>query len=425
MADDPGGSVGPRLPAYMDPTNKFGELTFLQLTGQDGVSLPKNPFIIGKSVEACAGGPIESAKSEDQGKKYTLKIRDPAQVAKLLQLTKLFDGTEVTVVPHPSLNVSRCVISCYDIIHMEEKDILTEMEKESVIRVQRITRKEGENRINTSALILTFAKTTYPEYLKIGLLRISTRPYFPNPMLCYNCFSYGHTRARCPGPQRCFNCSGNHHGEEECSEAAQCRNCKGDHRPTNRQCPVYKKEVEVIKIKVRDNVSFPEARKRAELQAGGSYAQAATRFSDFEQRLKELEAAVKAKDENLAKMHEEIKLKDQKMNSMNSFIQKMKQRIMDLETQNASLAYEHLNLERKPAHSTSAPVTRSSSHSSAVSESKRGRSRPPKTVKTTMSPDLSPPAKKTAVTTHDDPIVMDYAGNEVEISDTLPSQYLR
>ena len=95
----PGGSVGRRLPLYMDPTNKFGELTFLQLTGKDSTALPKNPFIIGKSVEACAGGPIESAKSEAQGTKYTLRVRDPIQVAKLLKMTKLFDKTDIEVIP--------------------------------------------------------------------------------------------------------------------------------------------------------------------------------------------------------------------------------------------------------------------------------------------------------------------------------------
>lgn len=63
---------------------------FLQLCGKKiGVPLPINPFNTGKSVEACADGPIESAKSETQGIKYTLRVRGPTQVAKLLKLTKL------------------------------------------------------------------------------------------------------------------------------------------------------------------------------------------------------------------------------------------------------------------------------------------------------------------------------------------------
>lgn len=218
----------------------------------------------------CAGGPIEDGKSEAQGTRYTLKVRDPAQVAKLLKMTHLIDGTKVEVIAHPNLNVCRCVISCFELIHMDEAEILREMGGDGVIRFQRIMRLEAGKKVNTPALILTFCKTTFPGHIKVGLLHVPTRPYFPNPMLCYNCFSYGHTRTRCPGPQRCFNCSGNSHGEEECGEAPHCRNCNDGHRPTNRQCPVYKQEIEVIKIKVRDNLSFPEARKRAELQAQGS-----------------------------------------------------------------------------------------------------------------------------------------------------------
>lgn len=102
-----------------------------------------------------------------------------------------------------------------------------------------------------------FCKTIYLEYINVGLLRVPTRPYFPNPILYfYNCFSYDHTRIRYPGPQWCVNCSNNFHGEE-CDEKSFCRNCMGDH-----QCPVYQKEVEMIKVKVRDNVSFPEASRR-------------------------------------------------------------------------------------------------------------------------------------------------------------------
>jgi hypothetical protein len=186
---DPGGSAKRRLPTFLDPKNQFGELTFLQMIGKDGTAIPKNPFIIGKSIESCVGGSIEGANSEAQGTKYTLRVRDPTQVTKLLKLTRLIDGTEVEVSPHPNLNVCRCVISCQDVIHMEEKDILLEIIDQKIIRVQRITRNEAGNKINTPALILTFAKTTFPEFVKIGLLRIPTRPYFPNPMLCYGCFS--------------------------------------------------------------------------------------------------------------------------------------------------------------------------------------------------------------------------------------------
>lgn len=112
-------------------------------------------------------------------------------------MTKLIDETEVIVQPHPNLNISRCVISCFDLIHMDEKDILEGLveQREGVIFVKRITRMQDGKRVNTPALIFTFNKCTYPSHVKIGLLRTSTRPFYPNPLLCYGCFSYGHPRA--------------------------------------------------------------------------------------------------------------------------------------------------------------------------------------------------------------------------------------
>ncbi|XP_029717974.1 uncharacterized protein LOC115260807 [Aedes albopictus] len=408
---DPGGSVGRRLPLYLDPTNSFGELTYLQLSGKNGVTLPFNPYIIGKSVEACAGGEIEDAKSEAQGTKDTLMVRNPTQVTKLLKLTRLIDGTEVEVVPHPNLNVCRCIISTFDLIRMEEKDILAEMAKDNVIRVQRITRYTDGKKINTPALILTFCKTTYPETIKVGLRRVPTRPYIPNPMLCYGCFSYGHTRARCPGPQRCVNCSGEFHGDE-CGEATLCLNCKGDHRPTNRQCPVYKKEVEIIKVKVRDNLSFPEARKRVEQQAG-SYAQ----------------VAAQQKDKEIARLQEESKQKDEKIERMMAVIEKMnhqtgQEKSRQNREQSVSREKPHSSREKRITTITTGPVTRSRTNSPAVKETKRGRSSKQNTNKPATSPDPSPPPKKTAISTHD-LTQMDYSGEESEASETPPNQHLR
>ncbi|XP_058817010.1 uncharacterized protein LOC131680304 [Topomyia yanbarensis] len=331
-------------------------------------------------------------------------------------MNQLIDGTEVGVEAHPNLNVS--VISCYDLIQMEEKDVLAEISNQGVTRVQRITRKEAEKRVNTPALILTFCKTTYPEYVKIGLLHVPTRPYFPNPMLCYGCFNYGHTRVRCPGPQRCFNCSKEQHGEEKCKETAYCRNCEGDHQPTSRECPVYKKEMEVIKIKVRDNLTFPEARKRAEYLSKGSYAQATAQPNEILSKLKELELTMKRKDEQIAKLLAETKRKDEKIEQMKMYIHQIKQQFTNQEKP------QHCK-EQKQTNQPIGPVTRSRNNSPAVNtDSKRGRPQKqhtPFSKPTTTSP--SPPPKRTATTTTNE--TMDCSDDEIEFTETRPNQPLR
>lgn len=204
----------------------------------------------------------------------------------------------------PRRRRSRCAISCIDLIQMEEQNIWQEMISVKVICVQRITRNEGCRKVNTPALNLTFCKTTYPEYLEVSLLRVPTCPYFPNPMLCHGCFSYSHTLVQCTGPQRCVNCLLNFHGKN-CGWASLCRNCKSDHRSTSRQYPVYKKKVETIKEKVSENLSSPKQKNE------WCNSQVTTQQSVLEKRLKELEAAMLAKDKEIAKLKEKSILKDE------------------------------------------------------------------------------------------------------------------
>lgn len=266
MATNTPGTIrgpGRTLPEFMDPGNRFGELSILLLEGSGGKKLPRNPYLIGKTIiNSC--GQIEASRSIDQTSKYILYIRNPEQVKKAIAITELIDGTPVKISPHPTLKVVRCVVSCCDLIEMSEDDILAEMQKQKVIRVQRITRKTPEGNSNTPILIFSIQGTVRLEYLSVGLLRVATRPYYPNPMLCYQCYAYGHSRQRCPNPAVCSYCSGCHQivEGEECSLPQQCRNCSGDHRPGYRKCPVFIREMEIIKVRIDNNISFQEARER-------------------------------------------------------------------------------------------------------------------------------------------------------------------
>ena len=441
---DPGGSSGGRrLPQYMDPSNEFGQLTFLQLSGKDEATLPKNPFLIGTSVEKFLGGSIEGAASEAQGTRYTLRVRNPVQVKKLLSMTKLLDGTEVTVQPHPSLNVSRCVISCFDLISLEEEDILNGLQTQGVIKVQRITRNVNGNRVNTPAVILTYNKCSYPSHVKIGLLRIATRPYYPNPLLCYGCFRFGHPRARCPGPQRCRNCSAEYHGEE-CGKAPHCANCDEAHSSTSRECPEYQKEKAVIKLKIDLNLSYPEARKRVASDLG-SYAAVTTQQNKEKQKLNILEKRMKEKDAQIAKLLEAIKKKDEQIEKMMANIQNTRayneNTSADIQQSNNTRA-EHSKTQRdKPqTEQTRKPRTAQiaasnmqlRNRSSTTTEPKHGEtSKKSKRImdnenaKTETSPDRqSPPLKKInteETDTADELIISD----DCEIDETPPSQHVR
>lgn len=314
-----GGSRPPgrTIPGFLDPTDKFGELTILLMEKVGGGMISDNPFIIGKSIEEAAGDEIEKAYSD--GDNYVMHVRNSSQLKRLLKMNRLIDGTEVTVVPHPGLNRCRCVIVCKDLLRMDEKDILDELKSQKVVDVHRILRTVDKEKVKTATLILTLCSTTYPAAIKVGALRVPTRAYYPNPMLCYGCLSYGHTKKRCSGPTRCQNCSEDAQ-HDDCKNPPHCRNCSENHRPTSRQCKVYQKENLIIKTKTDMNLSFPEARRRVEEQYGRTYAgvtaQDRLAVSQANEEVKTL----------IAKKDAEITALQQQMEKMKAFI---KSKLMD------------------------------------------------------------------------------------------------
>lgn len=328
---------GRTVPEFLDPTDQFGALTILSMAKVGDGIISDNPFIIGKSIEDTAGGEIEKAYSD--GDKYVLHVRNAGQVKRLLKMNRLVDGTEVTVIPHPTFNRCRCVIVCKDLLKLDEKDIVEGLKSQKVIEVHRIFRTVNKEKVKTATLILTLCSTTFPEKIKVGALKVPTKAYYPNPMLCYVCLAYGHTKKRCSGPARCQNCS-EEAQHEDCQNPPHCRNCSGNHRPTNRQCKVYQKENLVIKTKVDFNLPYPEARRRVEEQVGRTYAGVTAQDRLVVSQVNEEIKAI------LAKKDAEILALQQQMEKMKSFI---KSRLINNQT--VPEVSTNVNLSNDPSRS--------------------------------------------------------------------------
>lgn len=258
-----GSVAGRRLPQWMDPLN--GELTVLSMkpANEEG-KFPDNPFLIRRSIEAEVGD-IEDARPEAKGSRYILKVRQAKQVKKLLKLRKLLDDTEVTVDFHETLNIRKCTVSCSDGMTMSDEDVLKELHTQRVIEAKRFTRKDPKNKdkvIPTPTILLTMQGTTIPEFVYFGYHRIMTRTYYPSPLQCGNCHRYAHTKRNCQNTPICPECSGEHEHNPPCLAEAHCVNCNGPHSARSRECPVKIAETKIVRIKVDEDVPYPEARKR-------------------------------------------------------------------------------------------------------------------------------------------------------------------
>ncbi|XP_055924436.1 uncharacterized protein LOC129962132 [Argiope bruennichi] len=195
--------------------------------------------------------------------------------ANQIQKLKALATISVIVTPHQSLNTSKGVITCGELLNVPIEEITSEMKSQGVTHVRRIAiRRDGEL-LETKHHILTFQTPKLPEFVYAGYIKLPVRPYIPNPLRCFQCQRFGHSKANCRGSVTCARCAQKGHDSQQCSAQEMCVNCKGKHPSYSRSCPRWTLEKQVTTIKVKENLSYPEARKKVQAQTpipGVSYA---------------------------------------------------------------------------------------------------------------------------------------------------------
>ena len=83
--------------------------------------------------------------------------------------------------------------------------------------------------------------------------------YIPNQLRCF-----GHHEDRCTAAPVCVKCGKEGYcgvRSENCKGPINCVNCGKDHPAYSNKCEVWLKEKEFIKLKLKNNIPYPEARK--------------------------------------------------------------------------------------------------------------------------------------------------------------------
>ncbi|GBN11569.1 hypothetical protein AVEN_246262-1 [Araneus ventricosus] len=73
-------------------------------------------------------------------------------------------------------------------------------------------------------------------------MRLSVRAYIPNPLRCFQCQRFGHSKTSCRGTQTCARCAEVGHDSSQCTDAEKCVNCKDAHTSFSRNCSAWKLE---------------------------------------------------------------------------------------------------------------------------------------------------------------------------------------
>ena len=173
---------------------------------------------------------------------------------------KNFVDRPVKVSVHASLNSCRGVIRCRDLAGMSEADIKEELQQQGVTQVHRVTIKKSTEHVPTNTYFLTFCTPKLPEHISVGYLRVKVTTYVPSPLRCFKCQKYGHGSKNCRNSATCPKCGCDAH-DGECSNPQKCINCKGDHSAASKECPSWRLEAQIQKVRAEQKISFVEARK--------------------------------------------------------------------------------------------------------------------------------------------------------------------
>lgn len=230
-----------------------------------------NPFLLKKCVDSVAQGEVKSCKKLRNGTVLILTFNS-LQAKHLIQLTQLNDEFPVNVSEHNSLNQSKGVVSVRDFKFMSDEQILLEMKSQYVTAIHRIKIRFGDKTGQDSGTyFLTFNQPTPPESIRSGYDSIPVRPFIPEPLRCFKCLRFGHTKFRCDDKENengiCGNCAAPQHvnraEKERCKENPKCVNCGSvEHGSFDKKCNVYQKEKEIVAIKMNEKCDYDEARRR-------------------------------------------------------------------------------------------------------------------------------------------------------------------
>jgi hypothetical protein len=211
---------------------------------------------------SCAIGTIKSAKKLRSGS-LLLEVKTKAQYDNAMKLTKWGD-VNVNVSEHRGLNTCRGVVRCRDLRDCSEEDILEALQSQKVTAVRHIHTKKDGKTIPTNTFILTFRQSTPPSHITAAYLRIPVEPFIPNPLRCYKCQKYGHSKVTCNRSMACARCGQEGHEDTGCTQSEYCCNCKGNHPAYSKDCPEWKRQRDITRLKFEKNISFAEAKQMFE-----------------------------------------------------------------------------------------------------------------------------------------------------------------
>ena len=231
-----------------------------------------------------------------------VKTETAEQATTLLKVTKI-GSCKVSVEKDYKKNTISGVL--FDPDNYLQKQKMTEEEMKQLLASEGVLSINKIGKETSRSYKVVFDKLEIPDRVKIFGERRSfpISNYIPNPLRCFKCQYYDHSKSKCRATTyTCQRCGGSHQNkifsssspsekklEWECKETPQCIHCKQEHEAGDASCIRQKEQKEINKLMVNQKISRYEAKTRVIGNQAISHTRAIITAQKLEQ--KEVEAA--------------------------------------------------------------------------------------------------------------------------------------
>ncbi|XP_067673551.1 uncharacterized protein [Haliotis asinina] len=219
-----------------------------------------SPFLLQKAIKGKVGD-VSDVKKLKFGA-LLIECKSRTQAVTLLESTKLAD-IKIKSYAHKSLNFSKGIIRDRDhsLHELSVEQIVSELRDQGVLEAKRFTFRKDGKVLPSNTYLLTFDTPNLPERLKVGCFAMRIDRFVPRPIRCFKCQKFGHGQNACRNHVVCYRCGERHHEGSTCNATVKCSNCGEPHMASSSDCPVFKFEAAVQRVKTEQNIGYTDARK--------------------------------------------------------------------------------------------------------------------------------------------------------------------
>ena len=219
------------------------------------------PYSINDNIKEITGeDPKDIVSLGNTG--YIVEMNSKASSNKLLKAEALL-SFKCTVSDYEQYNYCKGLVYLEDLV----KDDIKEYEKDLIEEFPFIKKIEVASFIKSrnpkSTPVLMYFRTPVPPLS----LNIPGEPYITKvynfqsrPLLCKNCYMYGHKLSKCKNKKICRNCCSLEHTEKTCTTGPVCLHCQEDHPSGSLVCVKHKEEMLISSTQDREKVTRQRAR---------------------------------------------------------------------------------------------------------------------------------------------------------------------